>query len=82
MNPDEMKLPNAAGDAILSDKFWRREWVIDNIFLQKIDPGILIQMGNLRFNYLADTAQMEADLKLKEADMFRKMANLQKQTKG
>ena len=76
MDEKEMKLPNVDREAMLSEKFWRREWVMDPVFLSKLPIDVITQMGKLRLQHLADCAQMEADVKMKEAEMFKQMAGL------
>lgn len=76
MDEKDMKLPNVDREAVLSEKIWRKEWVMDSLFLRRVPPETITQMGKYRLEYLAECAQMEADIKQKEADMFNKMAKL------
>jgi hypothetical protein len=76
MSPNEMKLPPLDDERFVTEKIWRKEWVIDHIFLQRIKPEALIEMGKLRFQFLADVARMDGSLKVKEAEMFEKMGRL------
>jgi hypothetical protein len=58
-----------------------KEWVIDrlrDIWVVIDDPTLIRQAKAVEFEYYGALAQLESNIKLKEAEMYKEIANLLK----
>lgn len=76
MERDEMKLMELAPEQIVSEKFWRHEYVIDRIFLMRAPIEKLTQVAQISMRYRAEETKLKAQMLELESRKLNEMSKI------
>ncbi len=76
MEKEEMKLMELGSGQMLSEKFWRHEYVIDRIFLMRAPIDQLTRVAQVSMRYRAEDAKLRAQMLELESNKFAELSKI------
>jgi hypothetical protein len=76
MDRDEMKLMELESEQLVSEKFWKHEYVIDRVFLMRADISQISKIAQVSLRYRAKEAKLRAEMLNIESQKFEELSKM------
>lgn len=76
MDRDDMKLMELESEQIVSEKFWKHEYVIDRVFLMRADISQISKIAQVSLRYRAQEAKLRAEMLNVQSKKFEELAKM------